>query len=226
MDLRLTKKRKRIIVVILTFIVAVVAFLSDFFGLLESFSAKGDRRIELKENSTYIEGDQTNIHNYYDQDKVESGAFKKYVPRTYLDNLPKIKYKAYIEAHKLWDTGVTANMQGGNYLFAERLQKILCDLAKTAYTDDFFEGKKVEDYYNEKISVMMEAAWDSQPEGAGTMHIVIATSQMAQFVDDYIEELVKGIDPEYYKTWVKKWNKADELGAEGKEIDLDLTDEL
>ncbi len=47
--------------------------------------------------------------------------FKKFVPPTYLNNLPRIKYKSYIDAHKLWDTGITSRMHDGNKLLANKL---------------------------------------------------------------------------------------------------------
>lgn len=180
------------------------------------------------DNSTVVQvgGDASNI-NINSDDKKDIRNFKKFVPQTYLSNLPKVKYNAYIESHEYWDTGITSEMQKGSYLLSDQLLEILIELSETAYTEDFFEGQSTADYYNEKISRLTKASHDSQPRGGGTMHVVMASGEMSDIVDEFVVKIVKDVaDEDYFPVWKKKWDRAGELGAEGKEVNLDLTDEL
>jgi len=147
--------------------------------------------------------------------------FKKFVPPTYLNNLPRIKYKSYIDAHELWDTGITSRMHDGNKLLANKLYEILIDITETAYTSDFFEGKTVSQYYNDLILKFMKAAYDAQPNLQGTMYRLIAHSQRAQIIDDFIVKIVKDItDNSDFLQWKAKWDMAKELGTKGIGIDF------
>jgi len=172
-----------------------------------------------------VHGDK--VENYSPPDQSHIREFRKFVPETYLGNLPRAKYNAYMDAHILWDTGVTAKMVKGNALLAERLTKILTDLAKTAYTPDYFEGQPVENYYAEKISLLMETSSEAQPRDGGTMHIVIASGDHAEIVDDFIERIVEDVtSPDSFSDWKIHWDRASELGAMGEELDLDITDKF
>ena len=142
------------------------------------------------------------------------------MPTTYLNNLPRIKYKSYIEAHKLWDTGITSQMHYGNKLLADKLRQILIDTAESAYTSEFFEGKTVSQYYDNLVSRLMKASYDAQPD-IGTSYGVIASGERAQIIDDLIIRLVKDIsEPSYFSQWKPKWDKATELGSEGIKTEL------
>jgi hypothetical protein len=161
------------------------------------------------------------------KDDNQLDTFFKFIPTTYLNNLPRIKYNSYIEAHKLWDTGITAKMLGGNSLLSDRLKKILIELAEMAYLPKYFANKSALEFYEERITKMMSAAYDAQPIDAGTMHVVMASGQMAEIINDYIVQIVRDVtDSSYYKSWKERWDKATKAGQEGKEIDLNLNDEF
>jgi hypothetical protein len=134
--------------------------------------------------------------------------FRKFVPKTYLDNLPNAKCNAYMEARELWDTGITSEMINGNILLSNELKKILIGISKTAYTSEFFDGKTTEQYYDEIISRLMQASFDARPDD-GTMHVVSATGDEAQIIDDLIVRLVQDLaDPPYFSQWMIRWDRA------------------
>lgn len=168
-----------------------------------------------------------NYHSVVTDTKNDVRTFKKFVPETYLKNLPRVKYNAYMEAHKYWDTGITSEMMEGTNVFYERLREMLIDLSATAYTEEFFEGKPISIYYDEQISRLMKAAYDSQPSEGGTMHLVMAHGELSEIADNFIVKIVKDVsDPSYFQIWEKKWMRASELGREGQYVDLDITSEF
>lgn len=179
-------------------------------------------------NSTVVQigGNASNVTVNADK-KKDLRKFKKFVPKTYLANLPKVKYNAYIEARKYWDTGITSEMLRGTNILYDRLFKILIDLSGTAYTEDFFEGQSTTEYYSSKISRFMSSSYESQPTDSGSMHTVMAHGEMSEIADEFVIKIVKDVtDESYFPVWKKKWDRASELGAKGEEVDLDLTNEL
>lgn len=165
-----------------------------------------------------------NIHPPAKEDPVTG---RRILPEAYLDKLPKIKYKAYIAAHKLWDRGVTSDMVNGNHLLAEKLRGILIDIAETVYTPEAFEGNSVAQYYDDLVARLTKASQEAQPDDRGTMHRVLATSSASGILDNCIIKLVGDFaDPAYFSTWKAKWEKAQKIGEDGEEIDLDTTNEL
>lgn len=130
--------------------------------------------------------------------------------------MPRIAFKAYHKAKAYWDTGVTAEMLEGNNVWSSELSKMLGQLAETVYTISYFEGKSPSDYYESKISALMEAAYDSQPPRPGTMHIVIASGQRAQIISEYIVQIVKeATDHSEFSSWYSTWQNA--MQGEGDE---------
>jgi hypothetical protein len=189
-------------------------------------SIKGSNNIASNNQISNNQGN-ISIQNVYPDTKKEIRNFKKFIPNTYLSNLPRVKYNAYMEAHKYWDTGITSEMLKGTDVLYDKLRTILIDLADTAYTSDYFEGKTISDYYDERISRLMKASQDAQPMDGGTMHIVIAHGDLSDIVDDFIVRIVKDVsESSYFAIWKKKWDRAGELGSKGEVIDLDLTSEL
>lgn len=167
------------------------------------------------------------FHQVYPDTNKDLRDFRKFVPKTYLQNLPKVKYNAYMEAHKYWDTGVTSQMLEGNNVLADILLDILINLAKTAYTSDYFEGKSIPSFYNEQISRLMDASYDAQPNDGGSIHVLMAHADRSTIIDEFVVRVVEDVsDPSYFQVWKKKWDVARDLGAKGVAIDLDLTPDL
>ena len=161
----------------------------------------------------------TLLSKYYG--RPVSVSKKKELPKTYLYNLPRIKYKAYIDAHVHWDTGITPEMMEGSRILASCLRKILNDLATLVYPTDYFEGKTTETYYDDIINRVMPSAFEAQPHNPGTMHRVIAHGQISELLDEMIVNVVKdSIDILTFEIWKSKWDYATKMGAEGKDIDL------
>jgi len=138
-----------------------------------------------------------------------------------------VKYNTYIEAHKYWDTGITSEMIKGNYYVADKLEEILHSLAKTAYTTDYFEGKSIDKYFDDLISELTAASHEAQSKDGGSMERVLATADVQELIDEYIVKIVKDVaDSSYFDEWQRKWNRAKELGIQGTDVNLSLTDEI
>jgi len=205
------------------YITVYFLFSLSLFGCQQSTGIQGNNN---NENEVFL-GNNNKVTINKNGDKKDTRNFKKFVPQTYLDDLPRIKYKSYIEAHKLWDTGITSQMHEGNKLLANKLREILINMAETVYTPDFFEGKTVSQYYDDMIFKLTKAAYDAQPDLTGSMYPVIAHGQRASMIDDLIVKVVKDVtEPSYFSQWKLKWDRAQKLGSEGRHIDIEIFTEL
>ena len=146
---------------------------------------------------------------------------RHFVPKTYLFNIPPIVYKAIAEARKFWDTGITAEMLEGHHYLSEKLFLVLKDLAATAFQKSYFEGMSVEEFFQQRISRLMDAAYAAQPRTPGTMHIVIAAGQRSEIIKEYILEIVSGaLFGEDYLEWLQLWNRANLCEENDEQFDL------
>jgi hypothetical protein len=146
---------------------------------------------------------------------------RHFVPKTYLFNIPPIVYKAIAEARKFWDTGITAEMLEGHHYLSEKLFLVLRDLAATAFQKSYFEGMSVEEFFQQRISRLMDAAYAAQPRTPGTMHIVIAAGQRSEIIKEYILEIVSGaLFGDDYLEWLQLWNRANLCDENDEQFDL------
>lgn len=214
-------------------VASIVALLLTF-TTTDQNSGKSEQKTNISGLNNIVTSNQINnnegiitYQNINLDTKKDVRDFKKFVPKTYLSNLPKVKYNAYMEAHKYWDTGTTSQMLQGTEVLYEHLREILIGLSATAYTEEYFEGKSIPEYYDEQISRLMKASYDSQPTDGGTMHLVMAHGDLTEIADDFIVRVVKDVaDPEFFSLWKKRWHRASELGARGEHVDLDLASEF
>lgn len=162
--------------------------------------------------------DFTPNHNHINTN--EKRKFKNYIPKVYLNNLPILLYKAYAEAHKYWDTGITSKMLRGNDILNQALFKFLFGLAETVYEKEFFDGKTVKQYYEDMFGKLIEASWAVQAT-EGSMGRVIAGGEYSSMIEETITRIVEDVDdPAHYAKWKLKWEEAMTLANEGQSIDI------
>ncbi|MEO1210182.1 MAG: hypothetical protein AAFX78_11635 [Cyanobacteria bacterium J06638_20] len=195
--------------------IGVIAALGGIATLVVTFSPSttGEQPIQTvnSEGNTQVGGtgnmqisDSTVI---FDR-KGDIRNFRNFIPETYLNNLPRAKCNAYMEAREFWNTGITSEMLNGNIFLSNELKKILIGIAETAYTREFFEGRTAEEYYDEMINRLMQVSYDAKPS-SGTMYHVIASGDEALIIDDLIVQLVKdSIEPSYFLRWKDDWDRA------------------
>jgi len=131
--------------------------------------------------------------------------FKKFVPRTYLDDLPRFRRVAHTEAREYYRTGVTVDIILGNNVITEKMFEALVNLSETAYTEDFFEGQSPRDYHAEQISRLTSTLYDGVPRGYLAEH----RAQTPMMVEEFIVRIVEDVsDPEYFLSWKERWDQA------------------
>jgi len=210
----------------------IFASTHDDSAELIEYAATLKRRINTPFDITYIgwqtlsamlRRQQHLIIRYYGESwglNPNNTVSKPFLPQTYLLNIPPIVYKAYVEAHTMWDTGVTSEMLEGNNYLSNQLFSILIDLAIAAFPPAHFHGMEPEAFFHQKIGRLMDSAYAAQPKQPGTMHIVIASGQRAEIIKEYIVRIVKDATAEsFFAFWKASWDRAIECNKDDSEFD-------
>jgi len=198
---------------------AVLGSIASIAGLLI-----GGKIVFSKTQTITIKQRITNIYNDIKEKSLKSN---RHLPSTFIWDLPKVKYNAYIEAHKLWDTGITSKMIEGNNLLAKELFEILLTIAETLVLDTDTNGKGVKKYYKEKIASFSKYSYKAEPNDSGIMHFVVSHSKTFQIIDEYIVSFIReSLDIKTFESWKQKWDNAEVLANQGEDVDFYFGDEL
>jgi hypothetical protein len=104
--------------------------------------------------------------------------------KEYLDKILIIHQAQLTIAQTKWDSGVTANMNQGNYDIIDFYEEVLIELS-TFYPKGHFNGQTPNNFFSELISSKFQ--WHRlvlEPEGAGTGGTIVSTMTGGQVMYD------------------------------------------
>lgn len=154
-------------------------------------------------------------------------ADRRLVPETFLDCLPKYRHVLLLEAHRYWDTGKPHRMVLGSEILSGQLRALLCDILATGYPSAYFGGKSARQHYN-AVCAGIRARYGIRKDRAGaTRQTALDASRMACAMDDAIASAVRELsNARFYRKWRAKWDRALQIGLDGKMADVEGPDRL
>jgi hypothetical protein len=142
-------------------------------------------------------------------------------PLTYISTLPEYKQQLLDEAHRGWDTGVTADMVQASYDYIDALEGILVALA-AYYAPDQFREKGARKLFSEIIASRFE--WHRTqllpggPKSYGTIVNVLCCGHVQSDVEDMVEDMVRslvGYDENFdLAGWESRWRLGTRLNSD------------
>lgn len=153
-------------------------------------------------------GDTYNqINNTFTEVSKQGYSIQIFVPETFLDTLPQIRYNLYKEAQDLWDSGVTSAMIEGNNIVIEKLLQIYLDLTELIEKEEYIKGVPYKDYYKNRINTFIKYIYVAQPIDGGTMDLVISGGKAISTINECIIDIIKNSTSEnYFCKWLDSWN--------------------
>lgn len=164
-------------------------------------------RINTEGGNVFIGDTYNQINNTFKEIRKKGHSTQTFIPESFLDTLPLIKYNLYKEAQALWDSGVNSTMIEGNNIVIEKLLQIYFDLIELIEEEECIKGLPYKDFYKNRISSFIQYVYEAQPTDGGTIHLVISGGKVANIINDCIIDIVKISTTEnYFCKWFDSWN--------------------